>query len=68
MIAMKETIYFNTIVNIRDYLNDIQKENIKTDLQEKIDNLKSYAMQQTCNIEEVREKYTIYQEILELIK
>ena len=64
---MKETIYFNTIVNIRDYLNDIQKENIKTDLQEKIDNLKSYAMQQTCNIEEAREKYTIYQEILTLI-
>ena len=68
MIAMKETIYFNTIVNIRDYLNDVQKENIKTDLQEKIDNLKSYAMQQTSNIEELREKYTIYQEILELIK
>lgn len=65
---MKETIYFNTIVNIRDYLNDVQKENIKTDLQEKIDNLKSYAMQQTSNIEELREKYTIYQEILELIK
>ena len=64
---MKETIYFNTIVNIRDYLNDIQKENIKIDLQEKIDNLKSYAMQQTCNIEEAREKYTIYQEILTLI-
>ena len=64
---MKETIYFNTIVNIRDYLNDIQKENIKTDLQEKIDNLKSYAMQQTSNIDEVREKYTIYQEILTLI-
>lgn len=64
---MKETIYFNTIVNIRDYLNDIQKENIKTDLQEKIDNLKSYAMQQTCDIEEAREKYTIYQEILTLI-
>ena len=67
MIAMKETIYFNTIVNIRDYLNDVQKENIKTDLQEKIDNLKSYAMQQTSNIEELREKYTIYQEILTLI-
>ena len=65
---MKETIYFNTIVNIRDYLNDIQKENIKTDLQEKIDNLKSYAMQQTSNIDDVREKYTIYQEILTLIK
>ena len=68
MIAMKETIYFNTIVNIRDYLNDIQKENIKIDLQEKIDNLKSYAMQQTSNIDEVREKYTIYQEIITLIK
>ena len=68
MITMKETIYFNTIVNIRDYLNDIQKENIKIDLQEKIDNLKSYAMQQTSNIDEIREKYTIYQEILELIK
>lgn len=64
---MKETIYFNTIVNIRDYLNDIQKENIKIDLQEKIDNLKSYAMQQTSNIDEVREKYTIYQEIITLI-
>ena len=65
---MKETIYFNTIVNIRDYLNDIQKENIKIDLQEKIDNLKAYAMQQTSNIDEVREKYTIYQEIITLIK
>ena len=65
---MKETIYFNTIVNIRDYLYDIQKENIKIDLQEKIDNLKSYAMQQTSNIDEVREKYTIYQEIITLIK
>ena len=64
---MKETIYFNTIVNIRDYLNDIQKENIKIDLQEKIDNFKSYAMQQTSNIDEVREKYTIYQEIITLI-
>ena len=64
---MKETIYFNTIVNIRDYLNDIQKENIKIDLQEKIDNLKAYAMQQTSNIDEVREKYTIYQEIITLI-
>ena len=67
MIAMKETIYFNTIVNIRDYLNDIQKENIKIDLQEKIDNLKSYAMQQTSNIDEVREKYTIYQELISLV-
>ena len=67
MIAMKETIYFNTIVNIRDYLNDIQKENIKIDLQEKIDNLKSYAMQQTSNIDEVREKYTIFQELIALV-
>jgi hypothetical protein len=67
MIAMKETIYFNTIINIRDYLNDLQKESIKKDIQEKIDNLKSYGMQETCNIEEVREKYNIYQEIITLI-
>ena len=67
MIAMKETIYFNTIINIRDYLNDMQKEEIRKDIQERIDNLKSYAMQQTCNIEEVREKYTIYQELIGLI-
>ena len=65
---MKETIYYSTLLNIRDYLNDIQKENIKIDLQEKIDHLKSYAMQQTCNIEEVREKHIIYQELLTLIK
>ena len=64
---MKETIYFNTIINIRDYLNDMQKEEIRKDIQERIDNLKSYAMQETCNIEEVREKYTIYQELIGLI-
>ena len=64
---MKETIYFNTIINIRDYLNDMQKEEIRKDIQERLDNLKSYAMQQTCNIEEVREKYTIYKELIELI-
>ncbi len=64
---MKETIYFNTIINIRDYLNDMQKEEIRKDIQERLDNLKSYAMQQTCNIEEVREKYTVYKELIELI-
>lgn len=64
---MKETIYFNTIINIRDYLNDMQKEEIRKDIQERLDNLKSYAMQQTSNIEEVREKYTIYKELIELI-
>jgi len=68
MIAMKETIYFNTIINIRDYLNDMQKEEIRKDIQERLDNLKSYAMQQTSNIEEVREKYTVYKELIELIK
>jgi len=67
MIAMKETIYYSTILNIRDYLTDVQKEDIRKDIQERIDNLKSYAMQQTSNIDEVREKYTIYQEILTLI-
>jgi hypothetical protein len=67
MITMKETIYFNTIINIRDYLNDMQKEEIRKDIQERLDNLKSYAMQQTCNIEEVREKYTVYKELIELI-
>ena len=65
---MKETIYFNTIINIRDYLNDMQKEEIRKDIQERLDNLKSYAMQQTSNIEEVREKYTVYKELIELIK
>ena len=64
---MKETIYFNTIIIIRDYLNDMQKEEIRKDIQERLDNLKSYAMQQTCNIEEVREKYTVYKELIELI-
>jgi hypothetical protein len=68
MIAMKETIYFNTLVNVRDYLTDVQKEEIQNDIQEKIDNLKSYAMQQTCNIEDTREKYTIYQELFTLLK
>jgi len=67
MIAMKETIYYSTLLNIRDYLTDVQKEDIRKDIQERIDNLKSYAMQQTSNIDEVREKYTIYQEILTLI-
>jgi hypothetical protein len=67
MIAMKETIYYSTLLNIRDYLTDVQKEEIRKDIQERIDNLKSYAMQQTSNIDEVREKYTIYQEIITLI-
>jgi hypothetical protein len=67
MIAMKETIYYSTLLNIRDYLTDVQKEDIRKDIQERIDNLKSYAMQQTSNIDEVREKYTIYQEIITLI-
>ena len=44
---MKETIYFNTIINIRDYLNDIQKEEVRKDIQERLDNLMSYAMQPT---------------------
>ena len=64
---MKETIYYSTLLNIRDYLTDVQKEDIRKDIQERIDNLKSYAMQQTSNIDEVREKYTIYQEIITLI-
>jgi len=68
MITMKETIYLSTIINIRDYLNDMQKEEIRKDIQERLDNLKSYAMQQTSNIEEVREKYTVYKELIELIK
>ena len=67
MIAMKETIYFNTIINIRDYLTDVQKEDIKNHFQERLDNLKSYAMQPTCDIEEVRQKYTVYQELITLI-
>lgn len=64
---MKETIYYSTILNIRDYLTDVQKEDIRKNIQERIDNLKSYAMQETSDIQEVREKYTIYQEILTLI-
>lgn len=64
---MKETIYFNTIINIRDYLNDMQKEEIRKDIQERIDNLKSYAMQETSDIQEARQKYTIYQELIGLI-
>lgn len=64
---MKETIYFNTICNIRDYLTDVQKEDVRKDIQERLDNLKSYAMQQTCDIEEARQKYTVYQELITLI-
>ena len=64
---MRETIYYSTIINIRDYLTDVQKEEIRKDIQEKIDNLKSYAMQETCNIEEVREKHTIYQNLISTI-
>lgn len=64
---MKETIYYSTILNIRDYLTDVQKEDIRKNIQERIDNLKSYAMQETSDIQEVREKYTIYQEIHTLI-
>ena len=67
MIAMKETIYFNTIINIRDYLTDVQKEDIRNHFQERLDNLKSYAMQPTCDIEEARQKYTVYQELITLI-
>ena len=64
---MKETIYFNTIINIRDYLTDIQKEEVRKDIQERLDNIKSYAMQQTCDIEEARQKFTIYQELIALV-
>ena len=67
MIAMKETIYFNTIINIRDYLNDMQKEEVRKDIQERLDNLKSYAMQETSDIQEVRQKYSVYQELITLI-
>ena len=67
MIAMKETIYHSTIINIRDYLTDLQKEEIRKDLQEKLDNLKSYAMQPTSDIEEVREKHNIYQNLISTI-
>lgn len=64
---MKETIYFNTIINIRDYLTDVQKEEIRKDITEKLDNLKSYGMQPTCDIEETRQKFTVYQELITLI-
>jgi len=64
---MKETIYYSTIINIREYLNDVQKEEIRKDIQEKLDNLKSYAMQETCNIEEAREKHNIYQNLITII-
>jgi len=64
---MKETIYYSTIINIRDYLTDLQKEEIRKDLQEKLDNLKSYAMQPTSDIEEVREKHNIYQNLIATI-
>ena len=64
---MKETIYFNTIINIRDYLTDVQKEEIRKDIQERLDNIKSYAMQETSDIQEARQKFTIYQELITLI-
>lgn len=64
---MKETIYYSTILNIRDYLTDVQKEEIRKDITEKLDNLKSYGMQETCNIEEVREKYNIYTNLITII-
>jgi hypothetical protein len=64
---MKETIYYSTIINIREYLNDVQKVEIRKDLQEKLDNLKSYAMQATCDIEEAREKHNIYQNLITII-
>ena len=64
---MKETIYFNTIINIRDYLNDMQKEEVRKDIQERLDNIKSYAMQETSDIQEARQKYTIYQELIALV-
>ena len=64
---MKETIYYSTLLNIRDYLTDVQKEEIRKDITEKLDNLKSYGMQETCNIEEVREKYNIYTNLITII-
>jgi hypothetical protein len=64
---MKETIYYSTILNIRDYLTDVQKEEIRKDITETLDNLKSYGMQETCNIEEVREKYNIYTNLITII-
>lgn len=64
---MKETIYYSTLLSIRDYLTDVQKEEIRKDITEKLDNLKSYGMQETCNIEEVREKYNIYTNLITII-
>ena len=64
---MKETIYYSTLLNIRDYLTDVQKEEIRKDITEKLDNLKSYAMQETCDIEEARQKFTVYQELIACI-
>ena len=64
---MKETIYYSTLLNIRDYLTDGQKEEIRKDITEKLDNLKSYAMQETSDIQEIRQKFTIYQELITLI-
>ena len=64
---MKETIYYSTLLNIRDYLTDGQKEEIRKDITEKLDNLKSYAMQETSDIQEIRQKYTVYQELITLI-
>ena len=67
MIAMKETIYYSTILNIRDYLTDVQKEEIRKDIQERLENIMSYAMQETSDIQEARQKYTVYQELITLI-
>ena len=64
---MKETIYYSTLLNIRDYLTDVQKEEIRKDITEKLDNLKSYGMQETSNIDEVREKYNIYNNLIAII-
>ena len=64
---MKETIYYSTLLNIRDYLTDGQKEEIRKDITEKLDNLKSYGMQETSNIDEVREKYNIYNNLIAII-
>lgn len=64
---MKETIYYNTILNIREYLTDVQKEEIRKDITEKLDNLKSYGMQETSNIDEVREKHNIYTNLITII-
>lgn len=64
---MKETIYYSTILNIRDYLTDVQKEEIRKDIQERLENIKSYAMQETSDIQEARQKYIIYQELIALV-